>query len=259
MNGFSRFTILTFAAALTFTLAGFVCLQKDGLLNPEKSDTDIMRIIRAHPAELLSVVRDAAENERAEAMTADWKRQLAAKPVLGPDPARAVHGTEGPVVTVFTDFDCAWCRRAHALYRGLAWRDTRRFLCVSPEDRKAAAAALGIEAADPAAGARFHDLLMEDTERAWKEPAMTERVLAEFAAKAGFPKEKLASILRDPRWQDTLREDAGLARRLHLDATPSFVIDGRLTVRGAPPRRLMAEALSLASTTHSSVPGQGGN
>ena len=132
MNGFSRFTILTFAAALTFTLAGFVCLQKDGLLNPEKSDTDIMRIIRAHPAELLSVVRDAAENERAEAMTADWKRQLAAKPVLGPDPARAVHGTEGPVVTVFTDFDCAWCRRAHALYKGLAWRVTRRFLCVSP-------------------------------------------------------------------------------------------------------------------------------
>ena len=115
MNGFSRFTILTFAAALTFTLAGFVCLQKDGLLNPEKSDMDIMRIIRAHPAELLSVVRDAAENERAEAMTADWKRQLAAKPVLGPDPARAVHGTEGPVVTVFTDFDCSWCRRAHAL------------------------------------------------------------------------------------------------------------------------------------------------
>ena len=88
---------------------------------------------------------------------------------------------------------------------------------------------------------------------------MTERVLSEFAAKAGFPKEKLASILKDPRWQDTLREDAGLARRLHLDATPSFVIDGRLTVRGAPPRRLMAEALSLASTTHSSVPGQGGN
>ena len=146
MNGFSRFTILTFAAALTFTLAGFVCLQKDGLLNPEKSDMDIMRIIRAHPAELLSVVRDAAENERAEAMTADWKRQLAAKPVLGPDPARAVHGTEGPVVTVFTDFDCSWCRRAHALYKGLAWRITRRFLCVSPEDRKAAAAALGIEA-----------------------------------------------------------------------------------------------------------------
>jgi len=161
-------------------------------------------------------------------------------------------------VTVFTDFDCAWCRRAHTLYRGLAWRVTRRFLCVSPEDTKAAAAALGIEAADPAAGARFHDLLMEDTERAWKEPAMTDRVLAEFAAKAGFPGEKLAAILKDPRWQNTLREDAGLARRLHLDATPSFVIGGRLIVRGAPPRRFMAEALRLASAAPSSVSSQGG-
>lgn len=63
MNGFSRFTILTFAAALTFTLAGFVCLQKDGLLNPEKSDTDIMRIIRAHPAELASHVRGDSQRQ----------------------------------------------------------------------------------------------------------------------------------------------------------------------------------------------------
>lgn len=255
----SRFSVLTFAAGLTLTLTGLACLQRDLLMNPEKSDTDIMRIIRAHPAELLAVVRNAARDEHAEALRTDWKRQLATKPVLAHDPARAVHGTEGPVVTVFTDFDCIWCRRAHALYKGFSWRVTRRYLCVSPEDRKAAAAALGIEATDPAAGARFHDLLMEDTERAWKEPSMTDRVLAKLAAKAGFPEEGLASILKDPRWQNTLNGDAGLARRLHLDATPAFVIDDRLIVRGTPPRSLMAEALRLASSASSSVPAQGGN
>ena len=257
MNAVTRFAVLALACGLTAALTALLFLQRDMIADADRGDTDIMAAIRAHPAELLAVVRAAADDERAEALRAEWKKQISGTPVLAPDPTRAVHGEEGPLVTVFTDFDCAWCRRAHALYKGLSWRVTRRYLASNAADRKAAACAVGLEAADPETGERFHSLLMEDAERSWKDPARTDAVLTDMMVRAGFPREKCAALLNDPRWTDVIARDAETARKLRIDATPAFVIDGRITVRGTVPARLMQEALTLASQ-HPAHASQGG-
>ena len=73
-----------------------------------------------------------------------------------------------------------------------------------------------------------------------------EKVLMELAQEGGLSQEAIASAWQDPRFEQALNQNLGLAARLGIHGTPTFIIGEEILV-GAVPYADLQEAAKRAS------------
>lgn len=169
-----------------------------------------------------------------------------AAPVLGDEPrgrvdlvGRPVKGPATALVTVvsFSDFQCPFCSRVRPTLDTLAQRYGRRIrfsfvhapLPFHPYARMAASAA--IEAFRQRGSPGFfamHDRLLAD------QAHLEEEDLVRHAVELGLDRSLFVAALRGDVHVRTIEDDLALGRRLGIDGTPSFLINGRLLVGAQP-------------------------
>jgi protein-disulfide isomerase len=162
-------------------------------------------------------------------------------PTRGPD-------TAGVTVVMFSDFECPFCQRGHDTLLELARRhpdDVRIAYKAYPLDRHSLALLAAMAARTAQAQGKFwefHDLLYSGRE-------LSVPVLFQFAERTGVDVEQMRRDLADLEYGPEVRRDLRLARRIGVDSTPSFFINGR-PISGAQPLEvfepIIAQELKLA-------------
>ena len=154
------------------------------------------------------------------------------KVVLGDAPTRGPD--DAPItIVMFSDFECPFCRVGHetmaqleALYTGKIRFAYKPYPL--PIHSQAIFAALAARSAQ-AQGKfwAFHDKL-------FNQEGLAHETLMRYAAEAGMDTEVLTRDLAELRWGPEVVADMRQARRLGVDSTPTFFINGR-ELSGAQP------------------------
>lgn len=170
-----------------------------------------------------------------------WERKAAAAPAPAGDPSGAATAapaaqTQGPLVVVeFSDYECPFCAQAHEETKALlaARPDVvlvrRHFpldsACNPGVTRRMHPQACGLARAAICAEAQGKLPEMDDALfRNQKE----KRPVEEIAAKVGLDLERFRRCLTLPTTEERLRSDVQTGIRLGLQATPTYVVGGRL-------------------------------
>ena len=210
---------------------------------------EIVAILREALQQDPSILRDAAaamqqddarqQSEAAQSAIASQRQALVA------DPADPVVGAATGDVTVveFYDTRCPYCRRLLPTLTALLQADPKLRLVykdipiLGPDSQLEARALL---AAERQGGyARMQDAVMHMTGPA------TVQGLSHQAAALGLDGAKLQRDMADPAIQARLETNLALARTLHVDGTPAFVIGNRM-IPGAVPLEDLQEAVAAA-------------
>ncbi|HEX6370961.1 MAG TPA: DsbA family protein [Longimicrobium sp.] len=159
----------------------------------------------------------------------------AARPVEGweaaLDPARTMGPADAPVrIVEFSDFQCPFCevaqdrlRALHARYPGKIAVVYRHFPLTDAHPFAMAGALASECARDQGRFEAFHDALFAGQER------IGSAGWGEFAAQAGVPdRAAFDRCVRTRRHRARIDEDLRHVRRLGLQGTPSFIVEGRL-------------------------------
>jgi protein-disulfide isomerase len=146
-----------------------------------------------------------------------------------------IRGPEKAQVTLveFGDYECPVCGVYHPLVKELLSRypdklrlEFHHFPLVGVH----ANAMIGAMAAE-AAGEQGHFWEMHDSlfehQQAWGESRNPEPVLIALATNIGLDVNKFMQSLRSPALQNRILQDVALATELHLNETPTFLIDGQ--------------------------------
>jgi protein-disulfide isomerase len=171
-----------------------------------------------------------------------WERRPPAPAAVGaPAPA-----SQGPLVVVeFSDYQCPFCAKAHdetkALLAGRADVTlVKRHFPLDSECNPAVKRPIHPEACELARAAIC-------AEEQGKLPAMDDalfknqaakRPIEEVAAVVGLDRERLRRCLAAPSTDARLRSDIEAAMRAGLDATPTYLVQGRRYVGTLPPEIL---------------------
>jgi protein-disulfide isomerase len=166
-------------------------------------------------------------------------------------------GAEGPALTIieFSDYECPYCRQAHVQLRGLVERYPTQLRLVHrhyPLD----------QSCNPSIKARMHEnacfaaMVAEcagEQDRFWQANdylfaearALHARPNAEIARDLGLDAKVLDTCLREegPR---SVALDVDEGNRLHIQGTPTFVIEGKVYT-GNPPPWLLGRLQSAAA------------
>jgi protein-disulfide isomerase len=140
----------------------------------------------------------------------------------------------GPLVIEYADFECHFCRFAHARLDGVALRRVFRHFPVRSKHPRAWAAACAAEAA--AAQGRFwemHDSLYADQGRL-DDPHLWER-----AERLGLDLDRFDADRRSDAVEARVRRDFTSGVRAGVVTTPTLFVDGERHP-GAPNRELLA-------------------
>lgn len=143
---------------------------------------------------------------------------------LGGNPAGDVTLVE------FFDYNCPYCRRVGKIMNAAERADPRlrivykEFPILGPNSLFAAKAALAAHKQEKYVD--FHQALMAD------QGAANEQSVLKLAAEIGLDVERLKSDMKDPAIQSAIDRNLALARALHINGTPGFVI-GEKILRGA--------------------------
>jgi protein-disulfide isomerase len=200
----------------------------------------VIAAIQAHPAQFLEVLNQAARaaqehaNSRAVAEdSARIEREFLEPRVPDIAPGRAVLGNPRAAVTIveYGDFECPYCRQAHAITARLLRKYGDRLRLVlkqTPMDfhPHALPAALMYEAIarqNPAMAYRFYDEVFEHQERLESEGS------AYVEAAARSVGADMAQARRDatsPVVRAIVDADMAEAHGFGFDATPGFLING---------------------------------
>ena len=160
---------------------------------------------------------------------------LGSAPVPAPGPDDHVRGPEeAPLVIEYADFECHFCRLAHARLDGIELRRVFRHFPVKSSHPRAWAAACAAEAA--AAQGRFwemHDSLYADQARL-EDPHLWER-----AQRLGLDLERFDADRRSDAVAERVRADFQAGVRAGVATTPTLFFAGEAHA-GLPDTSLLA-------------------
>lgn len=190
----------------------------------------------AHPEILIEMTSALQHKQEAEAADQQRAQQAAIKQMgLGPlvDPRVAyVVGPANAKVTIveFFDYRCPHCKTSLPAVKNLLARDKNvRFAFIeypilTPDSLMAAQAAVAARRQSGPKYMAFHFALMSSSGELPRE-----RIL-EMARSVGLDIARLQRDMQDATVLASLKASSALAQRLHLDGTPSFVINNKVVV-----------------------------
>jgi protein-disulfide isomerase len=222
----SRISVLTIAALLA------AC---GGSTQPATS--------AAAPASTLAVAHGGSD--AMPVVTTAASEDDAVVPIRATDP---VLGSRTAPVTIveFEDFQCPFCARAETTIAALeeeygadklriVWKNSP--LPFHPNARPAAEAAMGVFAmAGPAAFWKFNDAAFSN------QKDLSEPKYAEWAALLGIDAGSLKRGLDSHAWAAKVDDDLALAKKLNVNGTPAFFING-VSISGAQPHDKFAAVI----------------
>jgi predicted DsbA family dithiol-disulfide isomerase len=75
-------------------------------------------------------------------------------------------------------------------------------------------------------------------------------VLVKLAGEVGFDQQEVRDMLASDRYTAEVRKDQAKSRQLGINSVPFFMIDGRISVSGAQPPKVLLGALTKAWSEH---------
>ena len=167
----------------------------------------------------------------------------AVPPAIRDELARAPRGTV--TVIVFTDFQCPFCRRAHAALAPLVAKRQGRVRVVlrhvpliqHPDARTAARAAV---CSEPLASYE------EVVHALYVSPDLGEAACEELAVARGAERERFKRCVADPSTDARIDRDVAIYDAVHGDGVPILYV-GRARLEGAQPSDILDAALDDAA------------
>ncbi|MBL4687642.1 MAG: thioredoxin domain-containing protein, partial [Nannocystaceae bacterium] len=159
---------------------------------------------------------------------------------LGDAPIRG--RADAPVtIVMYSDFECPYCLQGHQTMAALAdaYRNQIRFAYKPyplPFHAQAIYAALAVRSAQ-AQGKfwKFHD-------RLYQQEGLSPQILARYAMESGMDVEALRRDLAALEYGPEVSRDMRQARRLGVDSTPTFFVNGR-EMSGAQPAEAFVQVI----------------
>lgn len=182
---------------------------------------------RAEDASVLPSFEAGPAARDPDAPVERFKVELGDAPTLGRDDAPVT-------IVMYSDFECPFCLEGHETMAALrhAYRDKLRFAYKPyplPIHSNAVYAALAARSAQ-AQGKfwAFHDKL-------YQQQGLDPKTLARYADEVGMDVDDLRRDLADLTFAPEVTRDMRHARRMGVDSTPSFFINGRALSGAQPP------------------------
>jgi protein-disulfide isomerase len=184
---------------------------------------------------LLAAMRQQAAQQKRQTLLADLRKQANVKFFLEPprmEVATAGHPTLGadsaPVTIVeFADFQCPFCRAAESTLKAVRQKYGNRIRLVFA-DFPLGFHIHAMQAANAARCAgeqgkfwQYHDALFAD------QTELASADLKATAKKLALDGPRFEACLDEGRYDDAIKKDAELGRKLEVTGTPTFFIDGR--------------------------------
>ncbi|WP_339948801.1 DsbA family protein [uncultured Albimonas sp.] len=238
-------------AALPTPLAAQSALSEAMELDPEGRAVlraEIRRYLLEHPEVIMEAVK--VLEDRREAAEADQARDMVSenRDEIRDDGYSHVAGNPDGDVTVveFIDYNCGYCKKAHADVRKLVETDAglryvvKEFPILGPSSVTAAKAALASRSQqDGRLYMAFNDALMDHR------GALTDAQVWSIAGEVGLDVEALKAEAESPAIKDQIERTYDLAKKLEIQGTPTFVIGDEL-VRGYAPLDHMRDVVAAA-------------
>jgi protein-disulfide isomerase len=219
-------------------------------LSDEQTRT-IERLVRDYilknPEIIVESLRGYEEKQRQAADQEAQKAIAASRDALENDPTSPIAGNPHGNVTIiqFFDYRCGYCKKVMPSVRELLKTDKdvrlvfKEFPILGPDSVTASRAALATWKIAHDKYFPFHLALMESRGE------MNEARVLEIAKKVGVDTEKLTAAMADPAIKATLDRNMDLAKTLHVNGTPAFIIDNQL-VPGAVDLATLREMVATA-------------
>jgi protein-disulfide isomerase len=212
--------------------------QKFGASSPVDATQKevIENIIREYLMEHPEVIRDAMEALEQKRIADESERQTKAiadnREKLLNSPLQVVLGNPAGDVTLveFFDYNCGYCRRAHADMTRLINEDSKlrvvlkEFPVLGPASMEAAQVAIAVNIVAPEKYGEFHDKMLAD-----KAQASADRAVA-LAESIGIDGTKLREAVQNETVGKTIEEVYAMANSLGLTGTPSYVVGDEVVV-----------------------------
>ena len=219
--------ILSLGLVAAWTWAGLMPANP----NDKASDAAIHRYLTAHPEELIAMSnavqaqQDEADNHAHEVAL----KKMGLTALFDPKVAFVTGPVDAKTTFVeFFDYNCPYCRASTPVMRQFyeTHKNSVRFALVEfpikgPNSIIAARAAIAARK-QPDKYLAFHFMLMSE-----KAIADQNLIFAD-AKKAGLDVDKLKADMKDPSIDQTINTGLKLAENLGIDATPTFIINGKV-------------------------------
>ena len=210
-------------------------LQRNAAIDPDK----LRGLVRQH---LLDQKRREARRKRIEELKLEQKK--AGRPVvmqLEPPRVKVQVSTTDPSkgngaveIIEFSDFECPYCRKAQPIIRELmakydgkvklVWKDYP----LSIHQNAVPAAVAARCAGEQGKFWEYHDVLFENQE------ALASDDLSRHAATVRLDVARFKGCLRAGKYRDQIASGLSEARNHPIEATPTFLINGRMVTGAAP-------------------------
>jgi len=213
----------------------------------ERLRTEIRAYLLENPEVLFEAIQILEARRETEKRDADTALIAEHRDDIFNDGASWVGGNpDGDVTLVeFSDYRCGYCKRAHPEVQALLEGDPnirlviKEFPILGPDSTAAARMALAALQVDPGRYGALNDALMGF------EGQLTEPVAYQIAAHMGYDIAALKEAAADPAVEAQIATNYGLARKLGLEGTPSFILGDRI-IRGYLPLEGMRQAVAEA-------------
>ncbi len=251
----SRPTLLIIAGAVLMTGSVFLALRIAGGLSGlddipvvATSKSDIERIVRNYLLENPEIIFEAAKRmeqkdaEQQLSQMRDAGKQQSADLYYSDDAIVAGNPAGDVTIVEFFDYRCTYCRKIVGDVARLLKQDgniklvLKEFPILSKESDAAARAA--IASVPQGKYWEFHQALMDAEE-------LSDESIFAIARRVGLNVERLRADMRSPRVMETIVKTQGLAKKLGINATPTFFI-GDEPFSGARPLDELKEAVAAA-------------
>lgn len=235
------------------TLLGATFSQAAGLENMTDAERDVFRAeVRAYlldnPEVILEAIQVLEQRQAQDEAQGDLDLVRSNFNELVNDGYSWVGGNPDGAITIveFSDYRCAFCKRAHAeVNKLLAANDDIRlvlkeFPILGPDSTLAAQAAISIltQQGDEVYEA-FNDLLMGHN------GAMNIKNLSKLAVKAGGDADLMVAHMDDPLVNQMIARNHELGQTMQISGTPTFVIGAEM-LRGFMPAEGMQDYVDRA-------------
>jgi protein-disulfide isomerase len=195
----------------------------------ESQVTAIQGIVRDHLIANPEIIRDAINALQRKEFEAEQVAQQVAiteeRDLIFASTRQAVLGNPNGEVTLveFFDYNCGYCKRAHADMKRLLEADSglrivlKEFPVLGEGSVAAAQVSAAVNIAAPERFAEFHDTLLLDRGR-----VDGDRALA-VAEEMGLDLDRIRALVQSDEVRATIDESYALAEKLSLTGTPSYV------------------------------------
>lgn len=230
-----RAFVITLAGAIggaALAVAIIVTMARQGYM--PINDRQMQTYLMNHPELALAMMgrHEALEKEKESAQREATLAKVGQAAFFDPRIAFVTGPADAKRTLVeFYDYDCPYCRAslpAMKKFYEAHKNDTRIALIEFPIEQLHGAGAIFASKASLAARRQpdryldFHFALMSE------EGSMTEEMVFANAAKVGLDMAKLKADMADPEITKALNDSIALARKVGIDGTPTFIINGRM-------------------------------